>query len=357
MAALAVCCAGLLLAAGSARAAAPSGFVGINAPGLFARDDAYQEQMLSLMQANGVTVVRQFFRWQVIEPAPGVFDFTDYDRMALHAAAHGIRLQVLLAGESPWGSTRPPGDTDHCVYPPRDPNEFADFATHVAQRYGRGGSLWRQHPEVAEWAATVYEIWNEPGIDVYWGCHSSPASYLLLSRTTGKAIRAVDSGATIINGSAPHKTIQTGFWPRVFRRMGRNERVFSAFGLHPYAPTVKGVLAIIRDARHFLVRFHRDFRPIYITEFGWATGGPRSKYTVSEATQARYVRTAYLTLWREREELGIQGITYYAWRDLPPPTDLPGSVDYWGLHTGLLHEDTTPKPALAALAQASQAMN
>jgi hypothetical protein len=70
------------------------------------------------------------------------------------------------------------------------------------------------------------------------------------------------------------------------------------------------------------------------------------------------VRTAYLTLWREREELGIQGITYYAWRDLPPPTDLPGSVDYWGLHTGLLHEDTTlPKPALAALAQASQAMN
>jgi hypothetical protein len=189
------------------------------------------------------------------------------------------------------------------------------------------------------------------------GCDSNPAEYLQLARVTGAAIRSVDSGATIINGSAPHKTIQTGFWPKVFCLMGKNERVFNAFGLHPYAPTTAGVLAIVRDARRFLIRFHRDYRPIYITEFGWASGGPPSDQTVSEAQQADLVKRTYLRLWRNREELGFFGAFYYAWRDLPPPTDLVGSEDYWGLHTGLLHEDTTPKPALAALGQAAAAMN
>jgi acyl-CoA reductase-like NAD-dependent aldehyde dehydrogenase len=33
--------------------------------------------MLSLMQANGITVVRQFFRWRYTEPEKGVFTFSD----------------------------------------------------------------------------------------------------------------------------------------------------------------------------------------------------------------------------------------------------------------------------------------
>jgi hypothetical protein len=40
-----------------------------------------------------------------------------------------------------------------------------------------------------------------------------------------------------------------------------------------------------------------------------------------------------------------------------PPTDFGGGPDYWGLHTGLLRLDGSAKPALAAMAKASRAID
>ena len=99
--------------------------------------------------------------------------------------------------------------------------------------------------------------------------------------------------------------------------------------------------------------------PLYITEFGWATGGPGGKFTAPSATaQAQLIKTTYVSLWNARKKFNLQGAYYYAWRDLPPPVDYNHTVpvDYWGLHTGLLTEDTLPKPALAAIFAASQQM-
>ena len=60
------------------------------------------------MQANGITVLRQNFRWGYSEPARGVFDWAQVDRFVLAAASHGIRVLPLLYGETPGRRRAPP---------------------------------------------------------------------------------------------------------------------------------------------------------------------------------------------------------------------------------------------------------
>ena len=84
---------------------------------------------------------------------------------------------------------------------------------------------------------------------------------------------------------------------------------------------------------------------IWITEVGWASGGPASPFTVGERGQAERVRQALGWLSRSREELGLLGVIYYSWRDAPV---YEGGQDFFGLHTGLLDIEGRPKSALSA---------
>src|SRR5918993_758681 len=46
-------------------------------------------------------------------------------------------------------------------------------------------------------------------------------------------------------------------------------------------------------------------------------------------------------------------VFYFNWRDVSPP---PGGGDHWGLHTGLLRENGSPKPAMQALTEITRAV-
>jgi hypothetical protein len=124
-----------------------------------------------------------------------------------------------------------------------------------------------------------------------------------------------------------------------------------ALAVHPYAPDVAGTLDGVRRARRVLRRLGRS-DPIWVTEFGWASGGPPSRFTTDEAGQAARVRAAVRALSERRSELGIVGIVYYDWRDKRPSAE---QGDFFGLHTGLLRADGSPKPALGAFAESARA--
>jgi hypothetical protein len=83
----------------TASADAPFGFIGVSAEEVFWDTDAYQEQMLSQMQANGITELRQIWRWSNIEQVRGQPDFALYDRITLAAARHNIRMLPIVGGE------------------------------------------------------------------------------------------------------------------------------------------------------------------------------------------------------------------------------------------------------------------
>ena len=59
--------------------------------------------MLSQMQANGITELRQIVRWSNIEPLRGQPQWGLYDRIALAAARHNIRLLPIVGRRSSVG--------------------------------------------------------------------------------------------------------------------------------------------------------------------------------------------------------------------------------------------------------------
>jgi hypothetical protein len=109
------------------------------------------------------------------------------------------------------------------------------------------------------------------------------------------------------------------------------------------------VLAAVRGTRALLRRYGDARRPIWITELGWASGGPHSPFTFDPLSQAQLIGNTIASVAAHRRALGIAGFVYFGWRDAPTYS---GRSDFWGLHTGLLSLDGTPKPSLAAFRDA-----
>lgn len=338
-------------AAPGAQAAAPPGFVGANAEDVYAGSADYQERMLTMMRAHGITLLRQNFRWGYSEPQQGVFDWQQLDRFVLAAARHGIRVLPLLYGETPWATSRPAGNEDRCAWPPRKSADFAAWVAQVVGRYGRDGALWREHPEAAGQAMTAYEIWNEPNLKTFWKCKPDAYAYVSLARTVANRIRQLDPNALIISAGAPKVSKNPGKYFRESFQAGART-VFNALGVHPYEPSTADVLEVLTDARKALDDHDAKNWKLVITEFGWASAGPPAKgKTVTESKQANLTRNSVLEMAEQRKKLKISSAIYYTWHDLPPAV---GQDDFWGLHTGLLRVDDSPKPALSALAEAGR---
>jgi hypothetical protein len=86
---------------------------------------------------------------------------------------------------------------------------------------------------------------------------------------------------------------------------------------------------------------HRDRSRLWITEFGWSTGGDASKFRVSERGQADRISSSLSALVAQRRMLRLRGFILFKWKDSLAPPDLAG--DPWPLHTGLLSADGAPK--------------
>ncbi len=343
-----------LAVATPAQAAPPRGFFGVVSEDVFAGEFQYQRPMLHQQRSAGVTLLRQNFDWKQIERTPGVFDFSMTDRFVLAAAKEGIEVMPLLFGEPAWASSRPPGNTDRATFPPRRVADFGRYVAAVAMRYGANGSLWLEHPGVKPRPARAFQVWNEPNLPVYWGGRPNPKRYTALLRATHSALHQVQPKAQLVTAGLPKS--KKGMSLRTFvKRMyaaGARKSV-DVLGVNPYAPSLKGIEKQLREARNALPKSARR-TPLWITEIGWASGGPPTKgRKVGINGQASLVTRVFRNLAKKRKAWRLRGIVYYAWRDAPI---YPGGKDFWGLHTGLYHLDGRPKPAALALRRVTRAV-
>src|SRR5439155_24624234 len=132
--------------------------------------------------------------------------------------------------------------------------------------------------------------------------------------------------------------------PRVLRAGGRG--CFDTVALNAYASTGKGVVRLVSSFRRLLNRLGARNVGLRVTEFGWADQGPerpRARYTSGVNRQGRFITAALKGLWHARNRLKLRGAVYYSWRDQPV---YAGGKNFWGLHTGLIRVNGTPKPAL-----------
>jgi GH35 family endo-1,4-beta-xylanase len=299
------------------------------------------------MSTAGVESVRLFSYWGLMEPRPGVYDWSASDSVMQNVAAAGLTPAVQFASVPSWMSSdqnRPP------IYSNAQISAWQQFLANFLRRYGSHGTFWAAHPSLPFHPVTSIEVWNEPNLKLFWGGTPSPRDYLGLLNISKAAIRSVDPNVQIVFGGLfPFPRPQYGmkakkFLNKFFRYKGA-KKSFNVLSMHPYSYTPKLLLPTLRIFRKNLNSHHSAKKPIWITELGWATSGHDwaiSPFRATEAQQAQYLTQSFNKLLKARGELRLQRIFWQIWRDHPDPDSS------WFLEMGLLRADGSPKPAYAA---------
>jgi hypothetical protein len=324
------------------RARGSGAFTGVVAEQIYGSESNYRGCALSALADAGVRVIRQPLRWREIERARGVYDYSWWDRYMEALASHRIRVLPILFEPPDFRSAK--GST-RGIYPPRRNSEMAAFAARVARRYGPGGSFWKAHPRLPAVPIRSWQIWNEPNLVFYWPPKPNARAYTKLLATVGRAIKGVDNKAEIVTAGFPQSKLRGAVpqrsYLRALYRAGAKKH-FDTLAVHSYTESHRDLVDQLTGIRAEMRR-HHDRAKIWITEIGWATGGPDKKYTPGAAGQARRIDQTFRLVKQKRRSLGMRGIVYFMWQDAEP---YPGFKDFWGLHTGLLDIDGHEKPGM-----------
>jgi polysaccharide biosynthesis protein PslG len=334
----------------SAGAALPKGFVGLTSEDVFASAGQYRESNLSRQASVGVRLLRQTFDWSSIETAPGQYDLSYYDDYVAAAAADRIRIMPILFNPPSFHRGRNSG---RAACPPRTNASFAAFARALVRRYGSDGTLWRARPNVPKTPITTWQIWNEPNLRIYWCNRPSARQYVAMLRAVGKAIKRVDRRAEVLTAGLPPSKLSgtvplSRYISQMYRARARN--AFDTLAINSYAVDQRELGRLLASVRKLMnARGDRRGR-IWITELGWGDKGLKHRFIVGAKGQASRITKSYALIRKQRRRLRLRGVVYFSWRDARPYA--PNFKNLWGLHTGLLDLDGSPKPAFSAFKRA-----
>lgn len=304
------------------------------------------ETHFALMRAVGVRWVRQHVRWDTIEQAQGVYDWSAYDRV-FHALQAQTTLEpvVVLLGSPVWAREA----NTSAFAPPILDGAWEAFLTAFVARYGQ--------------AIRHYQIWDEPNLHDAWGhLAPNPTRYIDLLQRAYNSIKAQDSDAVILSASLAmttendHDTTSDIVYLDQLYRLGLKD-VSDAIGGKAYgfasspldrtiADNVLNFSRVVR-LREIMRAYGDGKKALWITHFGWNSlpsgwqGDPSIWRQVTQVEQAQYTQEALDRANREWAWLG--GMILHQWQTAESETSAQ-----WGFT--VLAPDNTPKPLYEALA-------
>jgi hypothetical protein len=305
------------------------------------------------------------------KPRRPAYNLSQVDDAVDAAAAHGIRVQLAIAGPAPrWanGKRKSPFDPRYKGYRP-SPRRYGEFVRMVAARFkGRVGR---------------YTIWNEPNF-VSWisPLRDGPKIYRDLYLKGYQAIKQVDPGAEVLIGSmspfaSRNSTAPLAFLRSVacvdssFRRRGRCAPLRAdGFAQHPYdfgnppwrrRPNPDEVtVASLDRLTKTLDRLRRLRRLVpnrgtrlglFLTEYGYLVG--RGGRRVSDSTRSRYLVQGFEIARRNPR---VRQLLQYELISPPRQIDGVGNPSAY-FNTGLLSPRGTRSRSFRALSRwASKAL-
>jgi len=133
------------------------------------------------MQELGAGWVRVNCTWATVQPAPdpdpATWDWSCPDQ-DMSAAAQGLRVLYGLGAAPAWANG---GQAENFAPAPEHLSDWYHYCVELMRRYqGRG---------------IVYEVWNEPNIDLFF--QGSYSQYIDLVRLASQAARATDATARL----------------------------------------------------------------------------------------------------------------------------------------------------------------
>lgn len=311
------------------------------------------------MRRGGAGVVRAAILWAAVQRSPGGdYDWQRYDELVARLAVSQVRLLPVLIGS-------PPFIAEEQGEPPTTrvgKRRFNTFVRAAVNRYGRGGRFWQtRHGRLIPYTpVTAWEVWNEPNIARFWtACAPDAREYVALLRGAEAAIRAADPRADVVLAGMPELGQSRGrmrmsdFLEDIYEVRGARG-LFDVVAMHPYAPSVGGVDERIARIRAVMRRHGDASKPLWITEMGWSSAGPRSHVLVKDETrQARLLEQTFALLERRRARYRLETVVWFQWRD-PVRRHQASSSGSWESGSGLFLAGGKPKPAWRAFTRSAR---
>jgi hypothetical protein len=291
-------------------------------------EPAKRQRSLELLQAAGVTWIRQELPWEQIEPVAkgqtqdpvfGGSTWSKFDDIVDRASALGLHLVLRLDTSPRWAL---PPDAPDGLSPPARDEDYFDFVGAVAARY-RG-------------RVAAYQLWNEPNLTSEWGHRPpDPAAYARLLRGASARVRAADPNALVVMAAlAPTLTENNDalnelvYLQRLYDAGVRGSfdvLAVQAYGLRggPDDPRIDS--ADVTFSRPVLVRSVMAANgdasvPVWATELGWNANPPtfavqqfgrvtptlQARYTVRAferaGTQWPWLQVGFVWFWKRPDE-------------------------------------------------------
>lgn len=341
---------------------APTGSVALGlSASLRYRSGTDLSNTISRLRGAGLGYSREDFAWRNIEPTRGNFNWSATDAMVQASAIQGLKLIAIPNQPPSWA-------TASAATPPVSGQALTDYGNFVRkaiERYGSNGTFWSANPSVPKQPITMWNIWNEPYMEMFWGPGlPNGGDYARMFKATVQAARPADPAAKFMleteTGANGYAWPQPAFLGAMFAAVPDLGSYADIASIHPYTSTTdpdvctpyspsQGITSDwkatrfqfcrVKDVRKILDANGASNTRIWITEMGYSTA-PSSSEAVTEAKQAEYVRDIFRQL---REWRLVDGVVFYHYSTSENnPAD---KEDYFGF----VHRDGSPKPAWNAL--------
>ncbi len=200
----------------------------------------------------------------------------------------------------------------------------------------------------------VWQIWNEQNSPKYFAPRVDVKKYAKLLKAANTAIKKVDRRAEVVLGGmwGPEnagKVVDpiSKYLKRLYE-IRRVERTFDSIAVHPYSANVAGALAQLDTTRRVADRAGDRGAGIWVTEIGWASGGPPDEpYVKGDKGQAHLLSKALGKMQSRRRRYNLRGAFWYSWRD----KEGGEKICAWCGNAGLRAMDGSPKPAWKAFSR------
>ncbi len=266
-----------------------------------------------VLERTGAGWLRQDFWWSVVEPRPGEWDFSAFDRAIPMYRAHGFRvLGILSYGAAYWDVGGPQNAQQR--------EQFGEYVHQMVKRYGAYVDAW--------------EVWNEPNIQPFWTPDPDGRLYAEMLKLAYRRAKQADPNCVIVAGALAGP--DHAFLRDMYSAGAKGH--FDAISYHGYGQQlgVESERIAVGQLRAVMADFDDRDTPIWHTENGFYTG----PVGLSEAEQAaRLVRFSIGLL-----SLGVEKtfqLTLMDWTDSPDHNDR-------SVYRGVVRADYRTKRSWAA---------
>ncbi len=219
------------------------------------------QREFDLLHAAGADTVRFDVFWTAVEwSGKGQYNagaLSWLDQVFSEARSHGLKVILDVWSTPCWASSGPVTMTLGCTYgwwtrpvryyPPKNPQDYADFVAFAAKR-------WQS-------SLAAVELWNEPNGHFLYS-QDKAGDYAKLVRAAYPAVKAVAPTLPVLISMA---RTDTSFLSALYADGVRG--YYDGIAVHPYGqPKLDGLKAL----RAYAVS-QGDTAPIWVTEVGWSS--------------------------------------------------------------------------------------